>query len=434
MQEDKREKAARLAEDILKLAQSTLMIKLRFLDMALSRFRLVPGGEGVGTDGEAVAYDPMHVLDLYRADRAAVNRLTLHMLTHCIAGHPFARADDRRLWDLSCDMAAENVVMEMDVSAEEAPEKSQKVSVLRHYAGKNGLMTAGRFYARLKQEELSESRLRELAELFARDSHALWPARADVPDESPLSAEARENASFWKRVAERIQTDLETSSVRYGDRAAALLQNLREVNRERQDYAEFLRRLAISGERTRLDSDEFDIVTYAYGMSLYKNMPIIEPLEYRDKKRVKDFAIVIDASDAVPDELARRFLEKTCRILLQQGSYFTRIVLHLVPAGDLAGGFTDVTDPEELRAFLETAPLPGAGGVDFRPAFAAAEELVRSGRAGRLQGLIYFTDGFGRYPVRQPDFPAAFVFLNDELADPRVPVWAIKLVLQSDEI
>ena len=67
-------------------------------------------------------------------------------------------------------------------------------------------------------------------------------------------------------------------------------------------------------------------------------------------------------------------------------------------------------------------------------AAATQNMLVQAKEFTNLKGLLYFTDGFGRFPAKQPGYLSAFVFLNDELADPKVPVWAIKLVLQSDEI
>ena len=51
-----------------------------------------------------------------------------------------------------------------------------------------------------------------------------------------------------------------------------------------------------------------------------------------------------------------------------------------------------------------------------------------------LKGLIYFTDGFGEFPAKKPDYDTAFVFVDDEYNNPDVPPWAIKLILQKDEI
>ena len=453
MPEDKQEKAIILAEEIMKLAQSTLMIKLRFFDMALSRFTLHPRPELTGTDGETLFYDPWQVLDLYRANKYDVNRLTLHTLIHCIAGHLFPEPNtDPRLWNLCCDMTAENVVMEMDVSAEEAPEKSQKQQELRRYTGKNGLMTASRLYARLREHPLSENKLKELETMFRRDDHSLWQfpvtdtaseGESDITsvlletsDETPESSALTDsdNRRFWKYVAERIQTDLETASVKYATIAEALLQNLRDVNRERHNYADFLREFATSGEKMKLDEDEFDYVYYTYGMTLYKNMPLIEPLEYKDVKKVKEFVVVVDTSPAIDETLVKNFLEKTYTVLKQQETFFTHIDIFFVQYEDTFSEAVKITCREEFDSYLENLSSHRMGGKDYRPIFIYIDNLIHNREFSNLKGLIFFTDGFGPFPAKQPHYPAAFVFLNDELANPRVPVWAIRLILQTDEI
>ena len=48
--------------------------------------------------------------------------------------------------------------------------------------------------------------------------------------------------------------------------------------------------------------------------------------------------------------------------------------------------------------------------------------------------MIYFTDGFGVFPKKQPDYHVAVVYVDEGYENPEVPVWAIKLVLQPEEI
>ena len=78
--------------------------------------------------------------------------------------------------------------------------------------------------------------------------------------------------------------------------------------------------------------------------------------------------------------------------------------------------------------------IKGQGGTDFRPVFKYVDELVANKEFTNLKGLIYFTDGEGTYPVKQPIYNTAFVFLEEGYENPEVPVWAIKLVLQPDDI
>ena len=65
---------------------------------------------------------------------------------------------------------------------------------------------------------------------------------------------------------------------------------------------------------------------------------------------------------------------------------------------------------------------------------AFAEQLRQAGEFTNLKGLIYFTDGFGTFPERQSDYHTAFVFIDNEYNNTDVPIWAIKLILQKDEI
>ena len=51
-----------------------------------------------------------------------------------------------------------------------------------------------------------------------------------------------------------------------------------------------------------------------------------------------------------------------------------------------------------------------------------------------LKGLIYFTDGYGTFPDKKPEYDTAFIFIDDDYGQPKSPVWAIKLVLAKDEI
>ena len=55
--------------------------------------------------------------------------------------------------------------------------------------------------------------------------------------------------------------------------------------------------------------------------------------------------------------------------------------------------------------------------------------LVEKGEFGDLRGLVYFTDGQGTFPRRQPAYDAVFVFLDDGYSDPAVPPWALKVIL-----
>ena len=88
-----------------------------------------------------------------------------------------------------------------------------------------------------------------------------------------------------------------------------------------------------------------------------------------------------------------------------------------------------------LEKFIQTMQLRGFGGTDFRPVFTYVDKLIENREFENLKGLIYFTDGFGVYPTRKPNYDTAFVFLDEDYVEtPDVPAWAIKLVLSTDDV
>ena len=93
-----------------------------------------------------------------------------------------------------------------------------------------------------------------------------------------------------------------------------------------------------------------------------------------------------------------------------------------------------ISSEEEFDRYIGNMDILGLGGTDFRPVFELVDSLIEAGEFSDLRGLIYFTDGYGTFPAQMPGYQTAFVFLDDEYRDPDVPPWAIKLVLQDDEI
>lgn len=55
--------------------------------------------------------------------------------------------------------------------------------------------------------------------------------------------------------------------------------------------------------------DEFDYIFYTYGLQMYKNMPLIEPLEYKDVKQVREIVVAIDTSGSTSGDLVQSFLK-----------------------------------------------------------------------------------------------------------------------------
>ena len=73
-------------------------------------------------------------------------------------------------------------------------------------------------------------------------------------------------------------------------------------------------------------------------------------------------------------------------------------------------------------------------GTDFRPAFEYIAELLERGEFEQLRGVLYFTDGQGIYPEKKPPYDTAFVFMQKDYKDVDVPPWAMKLVIEEEDV
>ena len=80
----------------------------------------------------------------------------------------------------------------------------------------------------------------------------------------------------------------------------------------------------------QLSEDEFDLIYYTYGLRTYGNIPLVEPLEYRDDKRIREFVIAIDTSGSVQGDIVQSFLQRTCDVLRQSSSFTERVEIYLI--------------------------------------------------------------------------------------------------------
>lgn len=452
---ENRQKWEQLAKDVLLLSRNTLLVNLRFLDAALSQFELVPIREStLLTDGRQIFYNPRHVLECYRAGKEIPVRDYLHLVMHCVFRHMYMDPTlNRPYWDLACDIAVENMITELGLKAVTAPREREQAQYIRAIRQELKHVTAEKIYSWLRQSYPDPVRIAKIRGLFYGDNHEIWymtaeeirvrfggsgDGRGDGTEEGERQGQAPGSrglmAQVWQNIAQRMQVDLETFGRQRGMRPGSLTQNLAAVNREKYDYTAFLKKFAVMGEAMKINDDEFDYIFYTYGLQLYEKMPLIEPLEYKEVKAIREFVIAIDTSGSTSGELVQKFVQKTYNILKSTESFFTKINLHIVQCDAAIQEDKKITCQEDFDEYLKTMKIHGLGGTDFRPVFEYVERLRAAKEFTNLKGLIYFTDGFGEFPARKPDYDTAFVFIDDEYNNPDVPPWAIKLVLQKDEI
>ena len=436
---------------ILRAARDELYLGMRFLDVALSSFSYQMDGSihGFGTDGRVMYFQPQMLGGLYKENRILVNRGYLHMVFHCIFRHFAWRGAGRnigagysagennadsektieeRLRDLSCDIAVEHIIDGMNYRSIRFSRSLLRRETYRLLEKEGKTLNAQRVYKILSGWNLSEKDFVNLEQEFRTDDHKYWESKK--PDQKPNPMLSRK----WGEINDGIETDLETFSQEAGERDGDFLEQIKTGNRSKYDYREFLRKFAVFHEEMAVDDDSFDYNFYTYGLRLYGNMPLIEPLESKEVKKVEEFVIVIDTSMSCKGELVRKFLEETYGVLSENESFFTKINVHIIQCDEKVHTDKKITSQEEMKDYMEHLELYGDGGTDFRPAFEWVDRLLEQHEFHNLKGLIYFTDGFGIYPQKMPPYKTAFVFMQDNYRDVDVPVWAMKLILDEDDL
>jgi predicted metal-dependent peptidase len=363
---------------------------------------------------------------------------------------------DRLLWNLACDIAVENAITELGLKSVQSKRESYQTSHIQKLKAKIKDLTAEKIYNHFKTNNYPPLILSTMANDFCADDHTIWYMSVDekanvygIGDSSQSNEdkdrEGEDNGANifisraeldaeWQKISERMQVDIETFGKQRGVAPGSLMQNLKEVNREKYDYTAFLKKFAVMGEVMKINDDEFDYVFYTYGLKLYDRMPLIEPLEYKEVKRIKEFVLAIDTSGSTTGELVQRFVQKTYNVLKSTESFFSRINLHIIQCDANIQEHVKITSQEEFDEYLKVMKIHGLGGTDFRPVFELTDKLIKEKEFYNLKGLIYFTDGCGEFPTQKPNYETAFVFIDDEYNNYDVPPWAIKLILKSEEI
>ena len=422
------ERWQKIGREILFSARTELYMGLPFLDEALSALAVTDGGydtDTLATDAKNLYFSGAWLAMQLEHSRTSVNRAYLHSVFHCLLRHPAkSKNRDTPLWDLACDIAVESMLDSLDYRCVQADKPSiRRKNTYRRLRQSMPVLTAEAVYRQFRRERLNSYDCATLARVFHVDDHSLWETSDDD-----------EQDKQWQQTAERTQTAMETIFTDQSTGGEAVREQLSVSAHPTTDYRAFLRRFAALREEVAIDADSFDYGYYAYGLRHFGNMPLIEPLETREVRKIEDFVIAIDTSMSTSGELVRQFLSYTYSLLMDSESFFRHINLRILQCDDQLRSDKRITSAHDLRDYMEHFELIGQSSTDFRPVFEHVDQLVSEGAFHHLRGLVYFTDGLGIYPKKRPRYDAAFVMLEGEAYPENVPPWGIRAILREDEI
>lgn len=465
----------KLAEKIIAAAQDKIVANMRFMDSAVFALKNVPDARSMMTDGNAVHYS---CEDIFERTSSGLSNFThdyMHVLLHCVFKHYFIKGKVNKLfWNLATDIAVEELIQSLLISCFDSIESSERREELRKLRLKRGRLSADKLYKSFVSDPPIGSEISNLQDLFTIDDHSLWydePLKKYRMSESEKTSDDQEshengNSDFdgdedefelqdieeakdddsmsegasllsdqdWDKIREMMKTALEMDDLSFGDSGGKILKELQQAEKKPVDYSTFLRKFATMHENMKVDDDSYDYIMYTYGLERYKDMPLIEPLEYKDEKSIKDLIIAIDTSGSTDGELVKKFISKSFEILGNKTVLGSSFNIHVIQCDAEIQDDTVLKNRDDVENFINNMEIKGLGGTDFRPVFRYIDELTRNKEIRDLRGLLYFTDGKGTYPKRKPPYDTAFIFVDDDAYDDEVPAWAMKVYFNEDSM
>ena len=438
-----------LALKLIDYARDELIIHLPYFNRAILKMpvrfyepKLVEEDiiGGFATNTKEMICDPDLVIGMFEDNPAKLSRLILHTVFHCLYQHTYRyEVLQKPLWDLACDVAVEREIMSLGIGElrlEKDTEREVMCDIIRKKCHK---MNAEVIYTHMINDKTDAADWLERAELFKRDTHTIWASRDTEFYEGLFLFDCNENeidqaGAEWSRIFENVKKDKDVLEQGFGISPGSVTDYIGSVTGDDYDYSEFLMRFAKITEEVKVNNDEFDYIYYTYGLKEYGNMPLIEPLEYKESLKIYDFVIAIDTSGSCRGRVVKNFLKRTYSILKKSEVFGTKMNVHIIQCDNQIQDDAEIISDEAFERYIQNVNVTGSGGTDFRPVFQHVERMRKGGIFSDLRGLLYFTDGLGIFPEKEPKFKTAFIIMPQEDDIPQIPDWAIGRMVSRDDL
>lgn len=389
-------------ETKLAAARTRLILDKPFLGALVLRLPMIAAKtnwcKSTATDARSFYYNPEYI-DALSVEQ--VQFVLAHEALHCALSH-FARRlhRDKHRWDLACDLAINPLLVGDGLTP--VPE----ALLLDSFEG----MTAEEIYPMLDEHE----------DLSPQDEHVYdkdeegseggqsgnVPGQGDgQPQEggkgshNPEEDKKDQGGSGADRPDPLSKSEQEQLSVQWAQRMAGAAQTAMQAGKLSGSLARMIDhllqpqlpwRMLLARYMTATARDDYN---YARP-SRREGSAIMPSLKSHEIKVV----VALDTSGSVSDKEMRQFLSEINAIKAQAHARITLIACDA--RVDEAGPWSyepweDFTLPQEF---------PGGGGTDFRPAFEWT-----AGQSPQPDLMLYFTDGQGSFPEREPNFPVIWL-------------------------
>lgn len=124
---------------------------------------------------------------------------------------------------------------------------------------------------------------------------------------------------------------------------------------------------------------------------------MIEPLESRESKKIRDFVIVIDTSESTSGELVKAFLKETFGLLKTGESFFAKCNIAVMQCDDAVRDLTFLHSTDELDRFAACLTLTGGEAQTSAPRLPKLRNCAGTAPCGICRA--YFTLPMAKAPT-----------------------------------
>ena len=381
-------------------------------------------GERLSTDGLKIFYSSDYVLK-YTVESLEVE--IMHIILHGMLGHFLIK-------DKFQNKPHRDVLMDIQVTHLLNQMEWKKQDHLLRYAARQleNNFSMSQYY-RMQNDVKTAANVCGIAGTIKSDEHGKW-------DEDESERYQKELEVFWMKALASFFSEEEIADGKlfdgillktqiFGTQKGESNASFAVGKENRRSYKEILNEILQVQEVNREVPDSIDPMLYHYGLELYEDVPLIEPLESNDMPALRTLAIAVDVSGScVNKETMGQFWGETyaCIEQLRDVSKAGEVLLIQCDA-DIQK--VQRMELEEFDREPEQVDVKGCGGTDFRPVFKYLKEKETEGEI--IDALIYLSDGEGSYPEMQPDYPVYFVMEEkSEWVYRRMPNWIERVYLE----
>ncbi len=452
------------AEEILKKAIELLKDDFPILIYAINLLQPKPVKDkcvNLSTDGESLFYSPKEVVKNFsKLGYTWIKYELLHVLMHCLLGHlemDGLYKDRGLLWSV--------MDYEVGMILRELPQADIYINALEYLEkelkGKRGMEI---YYHGRRNTRLRLMLLNNRKELNI-DDHKFWNPKKAPKKKETGGTNTGGNSEKDKERKKKLQEQWATARsvlgehIQNGEEMAAALKKcgkkdksyglgsdghnelVTAASENQNSYYQMLMSFLKMKEENREIPDEIDKMLYQYGLDLYGNVPLVEPLETEERLNLNTICVAFDSSGSCSGETANQFLRETYNILrdikqISKGcelyffvcDYELQQEKHYESLGEL-----DLKEWEEMN-------LRGWGGTSFEPVFQRIRKLEEE-EEKIIDCLIYLTDSYGDCDTQETDYPVFFVLPSDQVKEDgsleyyqNLPEWIQYIGLEKEDV